>query len=104
MNCENSKFIKKGNVNSQSTQSAYTQNPVSEDNYLEITITKSNFTINNGYRLRSSFKDDQMYDYLLPIFSETLKTRNSNNFEDVYKKIMIDSGVIRDSNIGDILD
>ena len=76
-----------------------------DDNYLEINIRKnSGFSISSGYRLRSSYKDIKIYDDLVFEISNKLQRKNSNNFEKIYSKVMIDSGIIRDSNLDEILD
>jgi hypothetical protein len=86
------------NIKSQKT------NQYGEDEYLEISIRKGvGFWLNNGYKLRSNYKDENMYDDLFPEISEKLKKINSDNFEQVWSKIMKESGIIRDSNLDEIL-
>lgn len=76
-----------------------------DEDYLEISIKKGfGFFLSNGYgRLRSNYKDEKIYDELLPIISNKLKEINSENFNKVFTKIMKDSGLIRDSNLNDLL-
>jgi len=75
-----------------------------DEDYLEITIRKGvGFWLNNGYKLRSNYKDDNIYDELLPVISEKLKEINSDNFDQVWSKIMKESGIIRDNNLDEIL-
>jgi hypothetical protein len=44
-----------------------------------------------------------MYGELLPKISEKLREINSDNFDQVWSKIMKESGIIRDSNLDEIL-
>lgn len=75
-----------------------------ENDYLEVSIRKGKgFFINRGYNKKSSYKDDNIYDELLPEVRKILKTKNSNNFDDIYSGIMVDSGIIRDVNLDDLL-
>jgi hypothetical protein len=75
-----------------------------DDNYLEILIRRGyGFSVNNGYKLRSSYKDENIYDELLPELSEKMKLINNENFNNIWSKIMTDSGIIRDTNLEDIL-
>jgi hypothetical protein len=76
----------------------------SDEDYLEINIRKGvGFWLNNGYKLRSNYRDDNIYDELLPVISEKLKEINSDNFDQVWSKIMKESGIIRDNNLDEIL-
>lgn len=101
ISCEDTKILKKQLV-SNNGASKYVGN---DDNYLEINIRKdSGFSISSGYRLRSSYKDIKIYDDLVFEISNKLQRKNSNNFEKIYSKVMIDSGIIRDSNLDEILE
>ena len=95
ISCDSVKDIK-------SAKSTKTLN--SDDDYLEISIRKNiGFWLNNGYKLRSNYKDKDMYGELLPKISEKLREINSDNFDQVWSKIMKESGIIRDSNLDEIL-
>lgn len=77
----------------------------SEDNFLEITIRKNlGFNINYGYRKRSSYKDEKMYDELLETVSSRIKKENFKNFENLWSQIMTDSGMLRDYNLENLLE
>lgn len=75
-----------------------------DEDYLEIAIRKSGFSISRGYRLRSNYKDYNMYDDLISDVKDRLKKRNSDAFNSIYSDIMKDSGLIRDTNLDDILE
>lgn len=100
ISCEDTKILKNQLVSNNGAK--YIGN---DNNYLEINIRKdSGFSISSGYRLRSSYKDIKIYDDLVFEISNKLQRKNSNNFEKIYSKVMIDSGIIRDSNLDEILD
>lgn len=100
ISCEDTKNLKKlKNVSSKYT------GPINDENFLEINIKKdSGFSISSGYKLRSNYRDVKMYDDLISEITNKLQKKNSNNFEDIYSKVMIESGIIRDSNLDEILD
>lgn len=100
ISCEDTKILKNQLVSNNGAK--YIGN---DNNYLEINIRKdSGFSISSGYRLRSSYKDIKIYDDLVFEISNKLQRKNSNNFEKIYSKVMIDSGIIRDSNLDEILE
>lgn len=77
----------------------------SDDNYLEMSLIKNvGFTINYGYKLRTNYKDEKLFDELHPIISKTLKEINANNFNEIWVELMRESGILRDNNLDNILD
>ena len=75
-----------------------------DDNYVEMILFKDlGFTINYGYRIKSNYRDENLYDELLPILSQKLKEISETNFNNIWDQLMKDSGFLRDSNLDDIL-
>ncbi len=75
-----------------------------DDNYVEMILFKDlGFTINYGYRIKSNYKDENLYDELLPILSQKLKEISETNFNNIWDQLMKDSGFLRESNLDDIL-
>ena len=75
-----------------------------DDNYVEMILFKNlGFTINYGYRIKSNYRDENLYDELLPILSQKLKEISETNFNNIWDQLMKDSGFLRDSNLDDIL-
>ncbi len=76
----------------------------SDDNYLEIGVQKGEgFTINYGYSRRSNYYDINLFDDLNLIIKERLKEINAQNFSEICEGLMKDSGIMRDSNLEDLL-
>jgi hypothetical protein len=74
----------------------------SEEN-LQINVDSFGFSINYGYSIQSKYKDKNMYNYLLPIVRKTQSEKNENNFNYILTEIFKKSGIIRDSNLDEIL-
>jgi hypothetical protein len=90
----NIKDIKSG-VNKQS---------LNDDDYIEFNIRKDiGFTLSRGYNTRASYKDNGFYYDILPLIEKKVKNLNDFKFKDVYEHIMLKSGLIRDSNLDNIL-
>lgn len=78
--------------------------PHNEEGYVEMSLIKNiGFSINYGYKLRSYYKDKKLFEELQPIIIQRLKEMNADNFNEVWVKLMKESGVLRDSNLDDIL-
>ena len=76
----------------------------SEETHLELSIIKNiGFTINLGYKLRSNYKDEQLFNKLKPILTEKLQQINKDNFNDIWNELIKGSGIIRDNNLDEIL-
>jgi hypothetical protein len=76
-----------------------------DDHYVEMSLVKNlGFSVNYGYKVRSNYKDEKLFDELKPILVQKLKEINSDNFNDIWSELMRDSGILRDSNLNDILD
>jgi len=76
----------------------------SEENYVEMSLHKGlGFSINYGYRLRTNYKDEKLFDELQPILIQRLKEINADNFNEIWTELMRESGVLRDNNLDDIL-
>lgn len=74
----------------------------SEENHLRLEVTKEGFQINRGYNRRSHFRDENMYNELLPISKECQLKFNSDMFNNVWSEIMKDSGIVRDHNLDEL--
>ena len=75
-----------------------------EDNYVEMSLVKNlGFSINYGYKVRSNYKDEKLFDELKPVLVQRLKEINADNFNEIWTDLMKESGVLRDSNLDDIL-
>ncbi len=76
----------------------------SDDNYVEMSLYKDlGFSVNYGYKLRSNYKDEKLFDELQPILVQRLKEINASNFNEIWSDLMKESGILRDSNLDDIL-
>jgi hypothetical protein len=76
----------------------------SDDDYLEILITKDRgYSLVKGYNKRSQFKDKDIFNQLEGIVKDRLSILNRENFNDIWENIMLESGLIRDNNLLDIL-
>jgi hypothetical protein len=76
----------------------------SDDDCLEILITKDRgYSLVKGYNKRSQFKDKDIFNQLEGIVKDRLSILNRENFNDIWENIMLESGLIRDNNLLDIL-
>ena len=66
-------------------------------------MKKLGFSVNYGYKVRSNYKDEKLFDELQPILVQKLKEINADNFNEIWSELMKESGVLRDSNLDDIL-
>lgn len=83
----------------------YSRNAIySEENYLEIFVSKEGFTINYAFKKRTNYEDKDMYNELVDIVKEKLKDINRENFTDIWSKVMQESGIMRDSNLEELLE
>ena len=83
----------------------YSRNAIySEENYLEIFVSKEGFTINYAFKKRTNYEDKDMYNELVDIVKEKLKDINRENFTDIWSKVMQESGIMRDSNLEGLLE
>ena len=75
-----------------------------DDNYVEMSLHKNlGFSVNYGYKLKSNYKDENLFNELQPILTQRLKEINANNFNEIWGDLMKESGILRDSNLDDIL-
>ena len=75
-----------------------------DDNCVEMSLVKNlGFTVNYGYKIRSNYKDEKLFDELQPILVQKLKEINADNFNEIWTELMRESGVLRDNNLDDIL-
>ena len=82
--------------------SKYVSSSQSEDNFLELCVNNQGFYVNLGYRKRSRYTDDKIFDELLPLIRERSKEINSENFNDIWTEVMMKSGVMRDNNLDEL--
>jgi hypothetical protein len=77
---------------------------ISEEDYLEISIIKDiGYSISKGYRKNSQFKDKDIFNQLESLVKDRLSILNRENFNDIWENIMLESGLVRDNNLLDIL-
>ena len=74
-----------------------------EYNYLRVEVVKDGFSVNHGYNKRSFYRDNNMYNDLIDDIKDITKKINSDNFTEIWTDVMKESGVIRDSNLDDLL-
>jgi len=91
------KDLKKSNSNNSNSP-----RKISDSDHLRIEITKTGFTLEQGYNKYSRYKDDTMYDYFIEIVKAKVKEVNATNFNNVWDLIAKESGIVRDSNLDDI--
>jgi hypothetical protein len=82
--------------------SKYGSSSQSDDNFLELCVNNQGFYVNLGYRKRSRYTDDKIFDELLPLIRERSKEINSENFNDIWTEVMMKSGVMRDNNLDEL--
>jgi hypothetical protein len=76
----------------------------SDDHYVEMSLMKNlGFSINYGYKVRSNYKDEKLFDEIQPVLVQRLKEINADNFNEIWSDLMKESGILRDSNLDDIL-
>lgn len=92
------KNIKKSHSNSNN----YNGKLCSEDNYLEIFVDDKGFYLNYGYRKRSRYTDEEIFSELLPLVKQRNKEINSENFNEIWEEVMIESGIMRDNNLDEL--
>jgi hypothetical protein len=92
--------IKKANNNTPNNQSM----PYNESNYLEIEINRIGFLISLGYQKRTTCSDESIFDTFLPIFKEKMISINKDNFDSLYNDIMVQSGMMRDTNLEGLIE
>jgi hypothetical protein len=77
---------------------------ISDDDYFSVEIIKgTGFTINKGYRIRTQYLDNKIYDEILPLATNKLREINRQNFDNIWNDAMKESGLIRDNNIDELL-
>ena len=74
-----------------------------DDNYVEMSLVKNlGFSVNYGYKLRSNYKDENLFEELQPILVQKLKEINAENFNEIWTDLMKESGILRDNNLDEI--
>lgn len=85
-------------------KSNYSSKLSSEEDYLEISIIKDiGYSISKGYRKSSQFRDKDIFNQLESLVKDRLSKINKENFNDIWENIMLESGLVRDNNLLDIL-
>lgn len=86
-------------------KSDYSSKLNSEEDYLEISIIKDvGYSISKGYRKKSQFRDKDIFNQLESLVKDRLSKINKENFNDIWENIMLESGLVRDNNLLDILE
>jgi len=93
------KNIKKSHSNSNGNGKLYS---ASDENYLEISIDEKGFYLNYGYRKRSRYTDEEIFNELLPLVKQRNKEINSENFNEIWEEVMVESGIMRDNNLDEL--
>ena len=76
----------------------------SGEEQLSIYIFKDKcFTITQGYSKQTKYVDVNMYNELIDITKDKVKEINANNFNIIWENISRESGILRDSNLDEIL-
>jgi len=70
---------------------------------MRITVSKSLFTISHGYSNMTMYQDNTMYHRLEKYAKETMDIKNANCFNEIWNYISKESGLLRDSNLDEIL-
>jgi hypothetical protein len=94
------KNIKKSNSNNHSN--SINKYSGSDENYLEIFVDDKGFYLNYGYRKRSRYTDEEIFNELLPLVKKRNKEINSENFNEIWEEVMIESGIMRDNNLDEL--
>lgn len=81
---------------------SHTKGPLSDENYLEISVDEKGFYLNYGYRKRSRYADDKIFNELLPLVKQRNKEINSENFNEIWEEVMVESGIMRDNNFDEL--
>ena len=61
------------------------------------------FSITQGYSKSTKYSDINMYNDLIETIKDKVKEINSDNFNNIWEDISRESGILRDSNLDDIL-
>jgi hypothetical protein len=90
------------NIKKSHSSNSNNKYPVSDENYLEIFVDDKGFYLNYGYRKRSRYADDEIFNELLPLVKKRNKEINSENFNEIWEEVMIESGIMRDNNLNEL--
>ena len=102
INIADDRFVVSSNDINTIKNSSIPNRSLSDDNYLEILVSTEGFTLNLGYKKRSRYADNKIFNELIPIIKERLKEINSFNFDEIWCDVMKKSGVIRDNNLDEL--
>lgn len=74
------------------------------EEHLSIYVFKdTHFSLTQGYNKHTKYNDVNMYNDLIDIIKDKVKEINSNNFNTIWENISRESGILRDSNLDEIL-
>ena len=73
------------------------------ENTLEIIVNKEGFSINFAFTKKTNYIDNQMYDKLIGVIKSRVNEVNRENFTEIWHKVMNESGLIRNSNLEQLL-
>lgn len=71
----------------------------SEEKFLEISINKQGFILNQGYVSKTNFRDENIFTEMKPVLEKRAIEINNENFNEIWEKILLESGIIRDNNL-----
>lgn len=81
-----------------------TSNKTRKEEYLRIEIIKDKgFSINKDYSESCNFLDKEMYNEVVNEIKKIYNRLNVEHFNNIYENIIVESGLIRESNLDEIL-
>jgi hypothetical protein len=75
----------------------------SDEDQLRIEINKSGFIVCHGYSKESRYTDPNIYNESIDMVMNKVREINADNFNSIWEVISKESGILRDSNLDDIL-
>lgn len=76
--------------------------PINDDRFLNIQIDKNGFHIHLGYKKRTRYKDENIFNELEPIIKKRIIEISNENFEEIYTDVLKSSGIMRDNNLEEL--
>lgn len=76
---------------------------VNKEDYINIKIDKSGFSIQRSYNISLSFNDPYIFDKIKPILIEKYKESSKDNLYNMIDDIIVKTNLSRDKNLDEIL-
>ena len=96
-------FKSKPSYGSGYTNSSKSLKSSSSEDYVEIRIDRKGFKISRDYRINLSFKDETLFDNILPIIVEKNKTISNELLDNTIDDIMVITKLSRSNNLDELL-